>query len=105
MKGQLVEQKKELDRIKKILLTNLTNQVQLLLDFKSRAMEDKDKLLLKERIEKVNSEMRKVNQILDLQEIKASYGEDMIAPLDVTLKVKQGNAKNEIKMDYANCSK
>jgi predicted negative regulator of RcsB-dependent stress response len=85
-----MEDKKELERLKKVLLTNLTNQIQLLLDFKSRTVEEKVKNIITQRIAKVNAEMKQVNALKDVDEINSKYGEDMLGPLDVTLRVQQG---------------
>jgi predicted negative regulator of RcsB-dependent stress response len=85
-----MEDKKELERLKKVLLTNLTNQIQLLLDFKSRTIEEKVKNIITQRIAKVNAEMKQVNALKDVDEINSKYGEDMLGPLDVTLRVQQG---------------
>ena len=100
-----MEDKKELERLKKVLLTNLTNQIQLLLDFKSRTVDEKVKNIITQRIAKVNAEMKQVNALKDVDEINSKYGEDMLGPLDVTLRVQQGTCKDELKMDYNNCSK
>lgn len=85
-----MEDKKELERLKKVLLTNLTNQIQLLLDFKSRTVDEKVKNIITQRIAKVNAEMKQVNALKDVDEINSKYGEDMLGPLDVTLRVQQG---------------
>jgi predicted negative regulator of RcsB-dependent stress response len=85
-----MEDKKELERLKKMLLTNLTNQIQLLLDFKSRTVDEKVKNIITQRIAKVNAEMKQVNALKDVDEINSKYGEDMLGPLDVTLRVQQG---------------
>jgi predicted negative regulator of RcsB-dependent stress response len=85
-----MEDKKELERLKKVLLTNLTNQIQLLLDFKSRTLDEKVKNIITQRIAKVNAEMKQVNALKDVDEINSKYGEDMLGPLDVTLRVQQG---------------
>lgn len=98
-------EQQELDNIKKILLTNLTNQVQLLLEWKSRANSEQEKNLLKQRIDKVNYEMRHVNSIKNIQNIKESFEKDMIAPLDVTLRISSGNCEQELIMDNSSCSK
>ena len=84
MKIKQIEDKKELDKLKRSVLTNLTNQIQLLLDFKSRTTEDKVKIIITQRIAKVNTEMKQVNAIKDLDEINSKYGEDMLGSLDVT---------------------
>lgn len=108
-KMKFIEDRKEAEKTKKILLQNLTQQIQLLLDFKSRESDEKMKIVIQERIRKVNTEMKEVNSVAGLDHVKAKYGDEMTKSLDATLRVKKRDTDDEESwkkfLDYSTCTK
>ena len=70
-----------------LCVQNLTQQIQLLLDFKSREPDEKLKIVIQERIRKVQQEIKEVNSVKTMDEVNAKYGDEMTKSLDATLKV------------------
>ena len=108
-KMKYIEDKKEIEKTKRILLQNLTQQIQLLLDFKSRETDEKMKTVIQDRIKIVQQEMKEVNNVKEIDNVNAKYGDEMTKSLDATLRVTKRDTDDEEAwkqfLDYSTCTK